>query len=72
MAQLYAVGDSVPMYSTVSNLQDLLSAKDAKTLEKAVHLGGLQCLALLYGRHGFKLTSSMLDSLAVAIKYASR
>ena len=72
MAQLYSVGDSVPMYSTVSSLLDLLSAKDARALHKSVHLGGLQCLAILCERHGQKLSSSMLETLGVATKYAGR
>lgn len=60
------------MYSTVSSLQDLLSAKEAKGLDKAVHLAGLQCLAILCDKHGQKLASSMLETLGVASKYASR
>ncbi len=71
-AQLYVVGDSVPMYTTVSSLQDLLSAKEAKGLDKLVHLAGLQCLAILCEKHGQKLASSMLETLTIAAKYASR
>ena len=72
MAQLFKVGDSVPMHAAVCSLQDLLSAKDAKTLDKSVHVGGLQCLAALCEAHGQKLASSMLETMAVAIKYSSR
>lgn len=60
------------MYSTVSSLLDLLSAKDAKTADKSVHLGALQCLAMLCEKHGQRLLSTMLETLAVAIKYAGR
>ena len=60
------------MYSTVSGLQDLLSAKEAKALDKSVHLAGLQCLAILCEKHGQKLASSMLETLAIALKYAGK
>lgn len=60
------------MYSTVSSLQDLLSAKEAKALDKSIHLAALQCLAILCEKHGQKLASSMLETLTIAAKYSGR
>ena len=70
--QIYSVGDSVPIYSTVSTLQDLLGAKDAKLLDRSVRLGALQCLASLCEGYGQRLASSMVETMLVATKHAPR
>ena len=72
MVQLYAMGDTLPMYARVSDLQSFLGAKEALSRSEATRAAALQCLAALCQRHGRMLASSMTESLAIAVKHAAK
>ena len=74
LVKMYALGDSLPLYSRVSALQQFLTSKEAapRGSPEAVRLGVLECLAALCGAHGRLLGASMPDSMAAAVRHAGR
>ena len=74
LVKMYALGDSLPLYSRVSALQQFLTSKEAapRGSPESVRLGALECLAALCGAHGRLLGASMPDSMAAAVRHAGR
>ena len=75
LSKMYAVGDSLPLYSRVSSLQLFLGTKEAfesrKTSED-IRLGALELMTTLYYSHGRMLTVGVLETSSIAVKYCGR
>ena len=74
LGKMYAVGDSLPLYSRVSSLQLFLGTKEAfgSRTSEDIRLGALELMTTLYYSHGKSLTVGVLETSSIAIKYCSR
>ncbi|KAL0055345.1 hypothetical protein WJX82_010851 [Trebouxia sp. C0006] len=74
LVSLYLKGDTLPLYSRISSLQQFLSSKEAfsQSLPKQPCLGCLECLAALSTSLSNQIVSSLPGTMAVAVKQVSR
>lgn len=74
LVSLYTQGDTLPLYSRISSLQQYLSSKESfsQSIPKQPCLGCLECLAALSISLSNQIVSSLPQTLAVAVKQVSR
>ena len=74
LVNLYLKGDTLPLYSRVSLLQDFLSSKESfsQSAPKQPCLGCLECLAAITTSLGDTIVSSLSQTMAIAIRQASK
>jgi hypothetical protein len=74
IVRLYAVGDTLPLYGRISDMQAYLGSREAlaRSTPETARVGVLQCLAALCAVHGQKVISTMPESLALGVKHAAK